>query len=90
MSFVCPMALMTQENTRTPALRVRSVVVSCPSTREADHEVGLVVDERLEHDRDLGGVVLTVGVERDDELGAELDAQRVPDAQRDSRDPGSR
>ena len=29
------MALMTQEKTRTPTLRVLSVVVSCPRTREA-------------------------------------------------------
>ncbi len=35
MSLVCPIALITQENTRTPALRNRSVVVSRPSTREA-------------------------------------------------------
>ena len=34
-SLVCPMVLSTQENTRTPALRVLSVVVSVPSTREA-------------------------------------------------------
>ena len=35
MSFVWPMALIIEEKTRTPALRNRSVVVSCPSTREA-------------------------------------------------------
>ena len=59
------MEFRTAEKTLTPALRNRSVVWSTPEPPRGDDEVGLVVDQRLEHDRDLGRVVLAVGVEGD-------------------------
>ena len=81
MSLVWPMALIAHEKTRTPTLRNRSVVVSLTEDTRGHDEVRRVVDQRLEHDGDLGRIVLPVGVQRDDELRAELDAERVADAQ---------
>ena len=78
------------ENTRTPALRMLSVVVSLPEHPRGHDEVRLVVDEGLEHDRDLGRVVLAVGVEGDHVLRAQLDAERVADPQRVAVARGSR
>ena len=45
-------------------------------------EVRLVVDEGLEHDRDLLRIVLAIGIQGDHVLRPQLHAQRVPDPQR--------
>ena len=73
---------MVQEKTRTPNLRVRSLVGAATEHPGGHHEVRLVVDQRLQHGRDLGGVVLAVGVQCDDVLRPELDAQGVAHPQR--------
>ena len=48
-----------------------------PEHPRGHDEVGLVLDQRLEHGRDLGRVVLAVGVEGDAVLRAQLDAEGV-------------
>ena len=53
-----------------------------PEHPGGDDEVCLVFDQGLEHDRDLGGIVLPVGVEGDDEAGPQLHAQGVAHPQR--------
>ena len=57
----------------------RGVLPQAPGRHD---EVGLVVDQGLQHDRDLRRVVLTVGVERHHELRSELDGQRIPHPER--------
>jgi hypothetical protein len=48
----------------------------------AVHVVGLVLDDRLDEDRDLLGLVLPVGVQRHDDLGAEPERDVIADAER--------
>ena len=55
--------------------------VNAKPTRRQD-EVGLVIDQRLEHHRYLGRIVLPIGIERDHIVGPELDAEPIADPQR--------
>ena len=52
-----------------------------PEDAGSDDEVRGIVDQRLQHHRNFGWVVLAVRIECDDVLRAELDAQRIADAE---------
>src|ERR1022692_4408300 len=84
-------ALMVTAKTRTPSLRTGSLLSSLPSLRDpvtksaSPARIGSTSppgQSRLEQPLDLGGVVLAVGVRRDDVLGAALAGQPVAEPER--------
>ena len=69
-------------NTSTPAWRVASVVSSVPRRREPETKSALPSRIGRDHGADLVGLVLAVGVDRDDHLGAAGAGQPVAEPQR--------